>query len=177
MGLAWLLCALPLVAESTAPRIVVACEQTSALLEVSASTRAEPREYTVSVTNQSSRAILVPRSPIFGWRIESEEAHGWRLKAEGGPVRRINAKDEHLAVTGETQEGSELVEIAPSATYRWKSSLPQVDPLLLPASEQSATLKLTLFWAAPPGLVRSNRAVPPCALAPEWTVTVQKQAR
>ena len=170
-----ILCAAPLFAASDATStirgVVAPCQRTTAQLTVSAGSATQPRQYTVSVANLSSRPIRIPRSPIFGWRIETRERGGWRLKAEGGPIRRLG--DAHFAVVADTQNGSDLLEVAPAATIHWMHSIPELDPLLVP-DQPTATIRLTLLWAPSPALIRSNRTVPPCALAPEWVAAMQK---
>ena len=44
---------------------------------------------------------------------------------------------------------------------------------LRPEPQPDSTLKLTVLWAAPAALTRSNHAVPLCALAPEFVLKLQ----
>jgi hypothetical protein len=129
------------------------------------------REYAIRVMNHSSHPIAIPRSPMFGWRVETLEKKVWRLKAEGGPVRRVSEKDEHIVVLGSAGNGP-LTEIAPSGSADFYTSAPEAEKALRSEDRASTTFKVTLFWVAPAALAESNRDVLPCALSPEWIVTV-----
>lgn len=171
--LALVLCALPLLAQNAERRVVAPCELITATVVASGKqTEAEGREFGVRVFNHSARTIVLPASPVFGWRVESLDKKGWRLKAEGGPVRRVSAKDEHIVVIGHP-ESTSLVEIPPNRSGDFYVFLPDAAKALQPDSSAS-TLKLTLYWAAPAAFAQSNSAFPACALAPQWVLKVQK---
>jgi hypothetical protein len=170
--LALLACALPLFAQNDQRRVVAPCELTSASVIPSGKrSESQGREFAVRVNNNSARPIALPRSPIFGWRVETLEKKVWRLKAEGGPVRRVNAKDEHIVVLG-NPENAPLIEISPTRSKDFYTFMPEADKALH-SEKQIATFKLTFYWAAPAALAKSNSAVPLCALAPEWEVGMQ----
>jgi hypothetical protein len=171
-----LVCALPLLAENDQRRVVAACELTTASVVPSGKeSKSEGREFAIRVNNNSLRTIAIPRSPIFGWRVEVLEKKEWRLKAEGGPVRRVNAKDEHIVVLGGVlgnPETSPLLEIPPTGSADFYAFLPEAEKALQ-SDKQRASFKLTLYWAAPEALAKSNPAIPLCALAPEWKMGLQ----
>lgn len=175
--LGFVFCTLPLLSAEAERRVAAPCELTSATVIGSGKqSEAAGREFVVRVINNSARTIALPRSPVFGWSVESLDKRGWLLKAEGGPVRRVNRKDEwdgHVAVIG-TSETTPLVEISPTRSEDFHVFLPEASKALQPEALTMSTLKLTLFWAAPPTLAQSNHAVPLCALAPEWVLKVQK---
>jgi hypothetical protein len=162
LGLA--LCALPLFAQQPARRVVAPCELTTASLTVSDQVDGA-RQFGVLVRNQSTRTIALPRSPVFGWRVEVQSASGWKLKAEGGPVRRISAGDSHIVVSGPSGSAP-MVEIPPAHSQLFSADLPEAVQALH-ASSGVSTLRLTLYWAAPGELALRNPALPVCALAPE----------
>lgn len=165
--------ALPLSAQQSARRVVAPCELTTAVVIPSGKeSSTQGREFAIRVTNSSPRAVALPRSPNFGWRVESLHGREWRFKAEGGPVRRISAKDPHIVVSG-SDENLPLVEIAPTHRETFFVYLPEAEKALQP-DNQISHFKLTLYWAAPAALAKTNPAVLPCALAPEWIVDVQK---
>jgi hypothetical protein len=194
-------CALPLLAQTPAPapaagaasvaanprRVVAPCELTSTALGLSGEeSPSQGRGFSLHVVNESARTLALPRSPDFGWRVETREKSGWKLKAEGGPVRRVNATDVHLVVSsvsdrrairepvpvGSQEASTDMVEIAPARAQDFRFFLPEADPALRPEARLT-TLKLTVYWAAPAGLAQNNRAVPACALAAEWVVTMR----
>jgi hypothetical protein len=165
--------ALPLFAEQGERRVVAPCElTTAAAITTGKVSETKGHEFTIRVSNNSKRTIALPRSPVFGWRVETLHKKDWRLKAEGGPVRRISATDEHIVATGHP-ESLPLVEISPGGWRDFDVFLPEAEPALRPESRRS-TFKLTIYWAASADLAQSNRSVPPCALAPEWVVSMQK---
>jgi hypothetical protein len=165
-------CALPLLAENDQRRVVAACELTTAsVIPSGKESKSQGREFAIRVNNNSPRMIALPQSPVFGWRVETLEKRGWQFKAEGGPVRRISAKDEHIAVTG-NPPNTPLVEIPPASKADFFVFVPEAEKALH-SDRQIATFKLTLYWAAPAELAKSNPAVPLCALAPEWKLGVQ----
>lgn len=168
-----LLCALPVSAENAGRRVVAACELTTATVIPSGKeSDTQGREFAIRVTNNSPRTVAMPKSPSFGWRVESLNGREWSFKAESGPVRRISAKDPHIVVSGPSQN-LPLVEIAPAHGETFFVYLPEAEKALQP-DRQFSHFKLTLFWAAPPELAKANPTVLPCALAAEWVVDVQK---
>jgi hypothetical protein len=168
-----ILCALPLSAENAGRRVVAACELTTATVIPSGKeSTTQGREFAIRVTNSSPRTVALPRSPDFSWRVESLRGREWRFKAEGGPVRRINAKDPHVVVSSPS-ENLPLVEIAPAHGETFLVYLLEAEKALQPDA-QISHFKLTLYWAAPAALAKINPTVLPCALAPEWIVDVQK---
>jgi hypothetical protein len=168
-----LLCALPLSAQNAGRRVVAACELTTATIIPSGKeSSAQGHEFAIRVTNSSPRTVALPRSPNFGWRVESLRGREWRFKTEGGPVRRISAKDPHIVVSGPSQN-LPLVEIAPAHGETFFVYLPEADKAFQPDA-QISHFKLTLYWAAPAALAKANPTVLPCSLAAEWIVDVQK---
>jgi len=168
-------CTLPLLAEAER-RVAAPCELTTASVIASGKeTEAAGREFAVRVINHSAQTIAIPVSPAFGWRVESLEKGSWRLQAEGGPVRRVHPRDEqdgHVVVIGGPATVP-LVEIPPGLSKDFYTFLPEAAQALRPEAPTS-TLRLTLLWAAPAALARSNHAVPLCAFAPEFVLKVQK---
>lgn len=175
--LVWLgvvLFALPLGAQQAERRVVVPCLLTTSTVTISgAQNEAGSREFAVRVFNNSARTIAMPRTPVFGWRVEYREHGQWRFKAEGGPVRRVSPKDEeHIVALGNSDAGP-MLEIAPAHSADFYTYLAGSEKALQPEHLLNH-YRLTLYWAASAALVRSNRKVPPCALAPEWEVDMQK---
>jgi hypothetical protein len=165
--------ALPLSAQKSARRVVAPCELTTAVVVPSGKLSATlGREFAIRVTNSSPRTIAMPRSPNFGWRVETLHKKDWRLKAEGGPVRRVSAADPHLVVSG-NPESAPLLQIAPAHGETFLVFLPEADKALQP-DQPLSTFKLSLYWAASAEVAKSNPAILPCALAPEWIVNLQK---
>ena len=165
--------ALPLFAAQGERRVVAPCElTTAAAITAGKVSETKGHEFTVRVSNNSKHAVALPRSPVFGWRVETLHKRDWRLKAEGGPVRRVSTTDEHIVATGHPPS-LPLVEISPGGWRDFDVLLPEAEPALQPEGQRS-TLKLTIYWAASADLAQSNRAVPPCALTPEWVVSMQK---
>lgn len=168
------MCAMPLFAQQPARRVAAVCELTTASVVPSGKeSESDGREYEIRVTNRSRRMIAMPRTPVFGWRVETLVKKDWKLKAEGGPVRRVSAKDKHIVVLGDP-ENAPLQEIAPANSANFYTFLPEAEKALKLDKVGSATFRVTLLWAAPAALSQSNPAVLPCALAPEWTLTVQR---
>jgi hypothetical protein len=162
-----LVCAQPLLAENAQRRVVAACELTTAsVIPSGKESKSQGREFAIRVNNNSQRTIAVPRSPVFGWRVETRVKRDWQFKGEGGPVRRISAKDEHIVATGDAQN-TPLIEIPPDGSADFFVFLPDVEKALH-SDTQFATFRLTLYWAAPAALAKSNPAVLPCALAAQW---------
>jgi hypothetical protein len=171
--LGMLLCALPLSAENAGRRVVAACELTTATVVPSGrESGTQGREFAIRVTNSSPRTVVLPRSPQFGWRVDTQRRKDWLLKAEGGAIHRFSAKDPHVVVSGQP-ENLPLIEIAPAHGETFLLYLPEVEKALQPDS-QFSHYKLTLYWAADAGLARANPSVLPCALAAEWIVDVQR---
>lgn len=173
MGL--VLCSLPLPAQNAGRRVVAACELTTATVIPSGKENAQGRELAIRVTNNSPRTVAMPRSPDFGWRVESLHKWDWRFKAEGGPVRRISTKDAHIVASGKaaSSQPEKLLEITPGSGETFFISLPDAENALQPDSQYSH-YKLTLYWAADAGLAKSFPMVLPCGLAAQWIVDVQK---
>jgi hypothetical protein len=171
--LGMLLCALPVSAENAGRRVVAACELTTATVVPSGrESGTQGRELAIRVTNSSPRTVALPRSPQFGWRVDTLRRKNWLVKAEGGAVHRVSAKDPHVLVSGQP-ENLPLVEIAPAHGETFLLSLPAVEKALQPDS-QFSHYKLTLYWAADAELAKANPSVLPCALAAEWIVDVQR---
>jgi len=162
-------CTLPLLAQQPARRVVAPCELTTSSLTPSSSEKpTKVGEFTVLVRNDSARTLALPRSPLFGWRVDVAARNGWKLKAEGGPVRRIEAKDPHIVVVGPS--GSEpMEELPPAASRTFIVNLPEAAEAFHPSRGKSS-LRLTLYWAATAELARLNPAVPACGLAPQLVV-------
>ena len=171
LGLA--LCALPLLAQQSTRRVVAPCEMTTASVTVSDHQEVTPAgDFEVLVHNGSARTIALPRSPVFGWRVDVQGKRGWKLKAEGGPVRRVSAGDTHVAVSGHSSLVP-MVEIPPAHSQLFSIDLPDAMQALHAAVGVS-TLRLTLYWAAPAELTLDNPAVPVCALTPELVVNAYR---
>jgi hypothetical protein len=168
-----ILCALPLSAENAGRRVVAACELTTATVIPSGrESGAQGREFAIRVTNSSPRTVALPRSPQFGWRVDTLRRNDWLLKTEGGAVHRVSSKDPHV-VAYDQPENLPLVEIAPAHGETFLLYLPAVEKALQPDS-QFSHYKLTLYWAADAELAKANPSVLPCALAAEWIVDVQR---
>jgi hypothetical protein len=171
--LGMLLSALPLPAAQSDRRVVAPCELTTASLMPSGGMNSVPgREFSIRVSNDSPRTVAIPRTPDFGWRVESYLKGRWHLKAEGGPTRRLSPTDPHIVVTGKAKD-QPLVEIAPAHGETMLVSLPEVEKALQP-EEPFSQYRLTLYWAASAELAATNPKVLPCALAAEWEVRVRK---
>jgi hypothetical protein len=165
--------ALPLLAGTGERRVVAPCELTTANAIITGKiSKTEGHEYTVRVVNNSTRTIAMPSSPVFGWRVDTLHKREWHLKAEGGPVRRISATDDHIVAIGHPANLA-LVEITPGGSRDYDIFLPEAEPALQ-SEGQRTTLKLTILWAAPSDPSQGNPALPPCGLAPEWVVSRQK---
>jgi hypothetical protein len=174
--LAIALCALPLSAQPQR-RVAAPCQLASSQLGLSGEeSPGQGRGYSFQVVNNSTRTITLPGSPDFGWRVETLQKNGWKLKAEGGPVRLVTTSgrsDPHVAVTGQSASGS-MVQIAPTHAFDFSFFLPGAEAALRPDPGVMLTsLKLTVYWAAPANLVQSNREVPLCSLSGEWDVKIQ----
>jgi hypothetical protein len=167
-----LLSALPVMAQASGHSVVAVCQQTTAGMLATGKSDLHGREYVVSVFNNSAHPVLVPRSPVFSWRVESLQGKEWQLKAEGGPVRRL-PHDEHISAQAGAETGREMMALAPGKSLQFRQSIPEIEPLILPGQN----LKVTLLWAASPELAKANRDVLRCALAAEWLVNVQKTTR
>lgn len=182
--LAIVLCALPLAAQSPAPassgsqrRVAAPCQFVSGQLSLSAEDSPDKgRGYSFQVVNNSKRTIAISAKPDFGWRVETLEKHGWKLKAEGGPVRLLTTSgrsDPHVAVTGPSSSHS-VLQIAPTHGFDFSFYLPDAEAALRPDPGVMLTsLKLTVYWAAPADLVQQNRDVPLCSVSGQWDVKIQ----
>jgi len=165
LGLA--LCTLPLFAQSPTRRVVAPCELlTSSLTPAGGESPNRDREFVILVQNNSTRPVAIPHSPLFGWRVDAAKKNGWKLKAQGGPVRRASATDAHIIVTG-ASGAAPMVEIPPAYSQSFFADLPEAAQAFHPSHRGHSTLRLTLYWAASPELARLYPAVPVCGLAPE----------
>jgi hypothetical protein len=155
-------------------RILAPCELTSATLSLTGEENPDQgRGFALHVMNRSARTLAMPSTPDFGWRVETLEKKGWTLMAEGGPVRRVSSSDPHLAVASQSVSGP-MLQIAPTQSQNFRFFLPSADAALRPEARLLTTLRLTVYWAASAELAQSNRDVPPCAVAAEWIVTLQR---
>jgi hypothetical protein len=145
---------------------------TAAVIPSGKESDTQGREFAIRVTNSSPRTVAVPRTPDFGWRVETQHKKDWRFKAEGGPVRRVSAADTHIVVSG-SPDSTPLLEIPPAHGETFFVYLPGAEKALLP-DRPFSTFKLTLYWAASSELAKSTPNILPCALAPEWVVNVQQ---
>jgi len=182
--LAIALCSLPLSAQRPAPaaassprRVAAPCQFASGQLSLSGEDSPDKgRGYSFQVANNSTRAIAVPTAPAFGWRVETLQKHGWKLKAEGGPVRLLTTtgrSDPHVAVTGPSSADS-VLRIAPTHAFDFSFFLPEAEAALRPDPGVMLTsLRLTVYWAAPADLVQSDPDVPLCSLSGQWDVKIQ----
>src|SRR6266540_6188134 len=147
-----LLLALPLAAQApgAAPgtrRVVAPCELTSASLGPSGEdSPTEGRGFAIHIMNGSTTPIILPAYPEFGWRVETLEKKGWKLKSEGGPVRRVRQTDPHLAIVGQSGVGP-MVQIAPDFARDYRFFLPEADQALRHEGKLT-TLRLSVYWAA-----------------------------
>lgn len=175
-------CALPLFAQQAERHVVAPCKLTKALLIASGKESAiEGQEFSVRVVNNSKLTIALPRSPVFGWRVETLDKKVWRIKAEGGPVLRVknrrNENDPHIVVIENSAPPSALLEIPPAHSEDFYTFVPEAEKALRPEGEgHLSTFKLTLYMAATAKSAQPSSAIPLCALAPEWIVTTQKPA-
>ena len=170
------LCALPLLAQAPARRVVVPCELTTASLSLTGNDSPEQgREFSLHVINNSALPVSMPRTPEFGWRVKTGVKSGWKLKAEGGPVRRMShdSTNPHLAVTAQAVSGP-MVEILPGKFQDFIFYLPQADAALSPGAEFLTTLTLDVYWAASAAMAQSNPGVPGCAVAAHWMIAMQQ---
>ena len=184
-----LLCALPLGAQggangpanhlaqanarSAARRVSAVCQLTTANIVPSSRTVAPPaREFVMQVTNNSDRAIKLPKQPEFGWRVEILEKRGWKLRAEGGPVHLLKAEDQHIVSTA-AEDAGQLMEIAPSHGELFYFVLPDAKKALAPYRPFSR-VRLNIYWSPSANVVEKEPDVLPCALAVAWVVDVQK---
>jgi hypothetical protein len=168
-----LLCAASLTAGQANRRVVAACQLTTATV-VPYTDEHHPAEsrFAVRISNDSPRTIALPSDPAWGWRVDVLDKGNWRTRAEGGPVRRISAKDDHIVVTGNSGSAP-LMQIASGHRDTLYAALPEAAAALRP-EHQFSRLRLTLYWAAPEALSVAHPELLPCALASEWVVDVQK---
>lgn len=178
---ATLLCALPLIAQGSeqnvaqhpARRVSAVCGLTAASIVPSSRTVAPPaREYLLQVTNNSNRTVKLPRNPEFGWRVETKEKSGWKLRAEAGPVRLLKAEEQHIVSSATTGPGP-LVEIEPAQSELFYFLLPDAKKALDP-HRQVNRVRLSVYWSPSAQTVTSEPLVLPCALAATWVVDVLK---
>jgi hypothetical protein len=162
-----------MLAQQPARRVVAPCELTmSSLTPAGGESPDKDHKFIVLVVNDSPRTLAIPRSPVFGWRVDVQSgkvAHSWKLKAQGGPVRRASATDPHIVVAAPS--GSEpMVEILPTHSASFIADLPEAAQAFHPSRHGTSSLRLTLYWAASADLAKRVPAVPVCGLAPELTV-------
>jgi hypothetical protein len=162
-----------LLAEQPVRRVVAPCELTMSSLTPSGAADAKrDREFVVFVRNDSPLTLSIPRTPIFGWRVDVQTGkveHTWKLKAQGGPVRRVNATNPHIVVTAPS--GAEpMVDVLPAHSASFVADLPEAAEAFRPSRHGSSSLRLTIYWAASADLAQRVPAVPGCGLAPELTV-------
>ena len=177
--LTFLLLALPLAAQApqagAAPgprRVVAPCELTSASLGPSGEdSPSQGRGFAIHIMNGSTVPIVLPAYPEFGWRVETLEKKGWKLKSEGGPVRRVRDSDPHLAIVGVSGAGP-MVQIAPDFARDYRFFLPEAD-LALRHEGKLTTLKLSVYWAASAEMQRGDPSPLACAIAADWTIRMR----
>jgi hypothetical protein len=164
--LAALLLALPAYAQS-AHTVAARCE----LLAADVTSAGKDAEFLISVTNISSRPLMVPRAPQFSWQLQTMKSGNWRLRAEGGPIRRLD--ETHVTVpSGAAAE--ELISLTPGSSLTFRRSIPEAMAAMVPKADFE-TVRLTLLWAASPELLHGNRQALRCAIAPEMVVNLLRQ--
>lgn len=193
--LAVLLCALPLAAQApdrtptsatdpqqstlqapaeAGPRRVLApCQLVEASLGPSGEdSPTQGRGFGINVRNNSLQTLDFPAYPEFGWRVETQHKHGWKLKAEGGPVRLVGSPtDPHVAVVGPTGSGA-MVHVQPTFGRDYRFFLPGASQALHHEGKLT-TFKLTVFWAASSAMKQSDPSAPNCAITADWTVSIR----
>lgn len=158
-----------------ARRVVAPCELTSASLGPSGEqSPTEGRGFAIHIMNGSATPIVMPAYPEFGWRVETLEDKHWKLKSEGGPVRRIRDSDPHLAIVGQSGAGP-MVEIAPDFSRDYHFFLPEADQALRHEGKLT-TLRLSVYWAASREMPHGSRAPLACAIAADWTIRIRPNA-
>jgi hypothetical protein len=165
--------AVPEAGAAAGPRRVVApCELTSASLGPSGEdSPTEGRGFAIHIMNGSTTPIVLPAYPEFGWRVETLEKKGWKLKSEGGPVRRVRQTDPHLAIVGKSGVGP-MVQIAPDFARDYHFFLPGADQALRHEGKLT-TLRLSVYWAASAEMQRGDPAPLACAIAADWTIRIR----
>jgi hypothetical protein len=175
--LALSLWALPLLAQSPAPRVAARCEQaTSYVLLSGRSNGIDGREFAVRINNTSNHPIALPRNIEFGWAVDLQDSKNkkkWEPKAAGGPAHRVSLHDTHL-VSGPAPANTPLDELAPDHSKEYRIYLPEAEKALQVSANGVSVIKLTLYWAASAELLQSNHQVLACGVAPEWIATVQR---
>ena len=153
-------------------RVVAPCELTSASLGPSGEESAtEGRGFAVHIMNGSPMPIVLPSYPEFGWRLETLENKRWKLKSEGGPIRRVRASDPHLAIVGQSGSGP-MVQVAPKFARDYRFFLPEASQALRHAGKLT-TFRLSVYWAASAEMQSSNPAPLACGLAADWTISIR----
>jgi hypothetical protein len=153
-------------------RVFAPCELTSASLGPSGQqSDTEGRGFAIHIMNGSASPIVLPSSPEFGWRVETLEDNRWKVKSEGGPVRRIRAGDPHLTTVGQSGAGP-MVQIAPDFARDYYFYLPEADQALRHDGKLT-TLRLSVYWAASAEMQRASPAPLACAIAADWTIRIR----
>ena len=156
-------------------RVVAPCELTSASLGPSGEqSPTEGRGFAIHIMNGSALPIVLPAYPEFGWRVETLEDNHWKLKSEGGPVRRVRDSDLHLAIVGPSGTGP-MVTIAPDFARDYLFFLPEADQALRHEGKLT-TFRLSVYWAASAEMQRSSPATLACAIAADWTIRIRPNA-
>ena len=156
-------------------RVFAPCELTSASLGPSGEqSPTEGRGFAIHIMNGSATPIALPAYPEFGWRVETLEGSHWKLKSEGGPVRRVHDDDPHLAIVGQSGTGP-MVQIAPDFARDYMFFLPEADKVLRHEGKLT-TLRLSVFWAASAEMQRGSPAPLACAIAADWTISIRPNA-
>jgi hypothetical protein len=155
-------------------RVVAPCALTTASLGPSGEeSPTDGRGFAIHIANDSAIPVDLPTYPEFGWRVDTQQKNNsWKLKAEGGPVRRVgSADDPHVAVVGQTGSGP-MVKVVPTAAREYRFFLPGVDRALRHEGKLT-TLRLSVYWAASAAMRQSDPAAPNCAVTADWTVTIR----
>jgi hypothetical protein len=161
------------VAVANTRHVFVPCQFTSTSIGLSGEESPQKgRGFSIHVANDTNHDISLPSNLEFGWRVETLEKHGWKVKAQGGPVHRTSTHDEdmHMAVTGETGSGA-MMAIHPNGARDVDFYLPAADAAL--HSERMLTdFRVSLFWAPSPNL-QAEPGIPPCALTASFTMKLE----
>jgi hypothetical protein len=132
----------------------------------------EGRGFAIHILNNSAMTLDFPSNPVFGWRVETQHGKGWKLKAEGGPVRRVGSPtDPHLAVVGPTGTGN-MVHISPTFARDYRFYLPEAGKALRHEGKLT-TLKLSVLWAPSSAMKQADPEAPNCGLLSEWVVSIR----
>jgi hypothetical protein len=172
-GLALVLCGFPLAGQGQARHIVAACNSVTASMGPSAEDSPEQgRGFGIHIENSSTLPLLLPTYPEFGWRVETLRGNSWKLKAEGGPLRRVGSPDDpKLAIVGATGSGP-MVEVAPGFARMYRFHLPEADQALRHEGRLT-TLRLSVYWAPSPQMQQATPPATPCAVTADWTLRIR----